>query len=117
MNTAAIILRKNFPSIAGEAFQYQPNKTEKAESVLKIGPVYFKGKSPFNTKVIVVTSITTATRENKDQFITYVGFKKDHDDEFDFDEMIPNENWEDANKTHEKTCAFFSHSSLFTKEG
>jgi hypothetical protein len=83
---------------------------------LKIGPVYFKGKAPFNTQVKVITCLASAengSESQKKEFITYVGYKKENDSEFDFDEMIPSKTWEDAQKTHEKTCDFFNHSSLF----
>ena len=80
----------------------------------KIGPVYFKGKSPFNTRVVIVTNLTGPIDLNgTGRFITYVGFRKENEFEYDFDEMIPSESWKEAIQTHEKTCRFFMNSALF----
>ena len=84
---------------------------------LKIGPVYFRGKAPFNTRVKVITCLSPSseTSSPEKQYVTFVGFKKDTDTIYEYDEMIPNETWEGAQRTHEKTCGFFSHSSLFVR--
>lgn len=84
---------------------------------LKIGPVYFRGKAPFNTRVKVITCLSPSseTTSQDKQYVTFVGFKKDADTDYEYDEMIPNETWEGAQRTHEKTCGFFSHSSLFVR--
>jgi hypothetical protein len=84
---------------------------------LKIGPVYFRGKAPFNTRVKVITCLSpsTETSSPEKQYVTFVGFRKDTDAEYEYDEMIPNETWEGAQQTHEKKFGFFSHSSLFVR--
>lgn len=48
-------------------------------------------------------------------YITYVGYKKETDPEFDFDEMIHSPTFEAAEKTHRKACGFFSNSKLFVE--
>ena len=90
---------------------------KEAEIPLKIGPVYFRGKAPFNTRVKVITCLSPSseTASQDKQYVTFVGFKKDADTDYEYDEMIPNETWEGAQRTHEKTCGFFSHSSLFVR--
>jgi hypothetical protein len=93
------------------------NQFSDTETRLKIGPVYFRGKAPFNTRVKVITCLSPSseTSSPEKQYVTFVGFKKDTDSEYEYDEMIPNQTWEGAQQTHEKTCGFFSHSSLFVR--
>ena len=86
--------------------------------VEKLGPVCFTGRSPFKILVMILTRYKPAMDDEKKvsgSFITYVGYKKEHDLEYDFDEMIPSLSQEEAIKTHDRACGFFSTSSLFIK--
>jgi hypothetical protein len=77
------------------------------------GPHYFKGKFPFDTRVVIETKMRSDAMQ--EQYITCVGFKKPMDADFDFVEMTPARSQAEAEIVHEKTCRFFSNSSLFRK--
>ncbi|MEP7128317.1 MAG: hypothetical protein ABI729_05590 [Chitinophagales bacterium] len=91
--------------------------TSGATSPFRLGPVFFSGRSPFRIRVIILTcfAIPEESIEQKGAYVTYVGYKKEADKEFDFDEMIPSNSQEDALKTHSKACGFFGNSPLFVK--
>ncbi|MBK9732742.1 MAG: hypothetical protein IPO83_15920 [Chitinophagaceae bacterium] len=88
-----------------------------AATPFRLGPVFFSGRSPFRIRVIILTcfAIPEESIEPKGAYVTYVGYKKEADKEFDFDEMIPSNSQEDALKTHSKACGFFGNSPLFVK--
>lgn len=100
-------------SLPVSAEQTADNKTGE-----NLGPVYFTGRSPFKILVIILTRYKPAVDDMEKitgSFITYVGYKKEQDTEYDFDEMIPSLSHEEAVKTHDRACGFFSKSSLFIK--
>ncbi len=81
----------------------------------RLGPVFYAGRSPFKIRVMILTCFALAEDHPGEagSYITYVGYKKETDQEFDFDEMIPSTNEEDALRTHSKACGFFGNSPLF----
>lgn len=81
----------------------------------RLGPVFYAGRSPFKIRVMILTCSAIAEDHPGEDgsYITYVGYKKETDQEFDFDEMIPSINEEDAMRTHTKACGFFGNSPLF----
>lgn len=91
--------------------------SEQADSLTpyRLGPVFYAGRSPFKIRVMILTCFALAEDHPGDNgsYITYVGYKKETDQEFDFDEMIPSTNEEDALRTHSKACGFFGNSPLF----
>ena len=92
------------------------NKTNTTPPV-RVGPVFYAGRSPFRIKVMILTCFAIPENSNKQDgiYITYVGYKKETDPEFDFDEMIHSPTFEAAEKTHRKACGFFSNSKLFVE--
>lgn len=83
----------------------------------RLGPEFYSGRSPFKIRVMILTcfAIPEESAANTGSYITYVGYKKDVDHEFDFDEMIPSTSPENALNTHTKACGFFGNSPLFLK--
>ena len=94
-----------------------PEELRSATSPFRAGPAFFSGRSPFRIHVMILTcfAIPEGRDDQNGSYITYVGYKKETDREFDFDEMIPSASPEDALKTHSKACGFFGNSSLFVK--
>lgn len=86
-------------------------------SPFRLGPVFFSGRSPFRIRVMILTcfAIPEESTTQEGSYITYVGYKKEADREYDFDEMIPSNSPGDALKTHSRACGFFGNSSLFVK--
>lgn len=84
---------------------------------LRLGPVFYAGRSPFRISVMILTCFAIPEHDVKDtgRYITYVGYKKAGDEEFDFDEMIHSDSFEMAEKTHHKACGFFGNSKLFVE--
>jgi hypothetical protein len=116
------------PSAVNTAF-HQPGETvhtlqltlEKDNSLpitpLRLGPVFYAGRSPFRISVMILTCFAIPEHDTKDtgRYITYVGYKKAGDEEFDFDEMIHSDSFDMAEKTHDKACGFFGNSKLFVE--
>ncbi len=84
---------------------------------LRLGPVFFAGRSPFRVSVMILTcfAIPEHAANDSGKYITYVGYKKATESEFDFDEMIHSDTFEMAEKTHHKACGFFGNSKLFVE--
>ncbi|MBX7107835.1 MAG: hypothetical protein K1X61_04220 [Chitinophagales bacterium] len=107
------------PVLLPEEISMHPKAVLKAEhdaiTPYRLGPVFYAGRSPFKIRVMILTCFAVAEDHAGEDgsYITYVGYKKEADQEFDFDEMIPSTNEEDAWKTHSKACDFFGNSPLF----
>lgn len=87
------------------------------ENNLRLGPVFYAGRSPFRIHVIILTcfAIPEGNGNQEGAYVTYVGYRKENEASFEFDEMIPSTTIETAEKTHTKACGFFEQSKLFLK--
>ncbi|MEO6166114.1 MAG: hypothetical protein ABIO46_08050, partial [Chitinophagales bacterium] len=95
-----VIILPNSPAEKESSFSNSP---------FRLGPVFFAGRSPFRIRVMILTcfAIPENSTDEAGSYVTYVGYKKEADPEFDFDEMIPSTSAEDALKTHSRACGFF----------